>query len=93
MAAPQADGFADLLNRAGIERSIAEDALFEVMVEQQEPRLLQPGARRQELGEHILAATVLLQHLAEAADLALNASQAVLELLAVVPFHSCLQRC
>jgi hypothetical protein len=58
-----------------------------VLIEQEEASLFEAGARRQELGEDVFTATVLFQHLAQAADLAFDAGQPILEFLAVVALH------
>lgn len=58
-----------------------------MVVEKQQAGLLQARACGEELGEDILAAAVLFEHLTQAPDLSLDSGQAILELLAIVPFQ------
>ena len=59
----------------------AHDAMARVVVEQAERDLVERGLDRADLGEHVDAVAVVLDHALDAADLALDAPQALEELV------------
>ena len=58
--------------------TLAEDAVFDVMGEQQESELVQRSSQSRDLGEHIDAVALLVDHLLDSADLTRNSGKALL---------------
>jgi hypothetical protein len=56
-------------------------------IKHHDARLLQPGAGSEELCEDIFAAALVFQHLPQAADLALDAGEAVQQFLVFSGIH------
>ena len=75
-AGPDAQRLAEAFEAIGVDVGAGEQAVADVVVEEEERHLLQAGADGHQLGEHILAAAPLAQHALEAAYLALDAAQA-----------------
>ena len=76
-APPEAHGVADLLD--GVLGTI--DTLAEMFVQDQRTDGIDTGANGHELGDDVLAGAVVAEHLADAADLAFDTSEAGLDLV------------
>ncbi len=87
MAAPETQRFPELSLHRGLQVDAFEDAIFQVLVQDEEASLLKPGSRRQELGEDVSAGPILFEHFPKAADLALYAGEAIEKLLIIFGLH------
>lgn len=79
VAGPEAQGAPQLLEGRFGQLDILQNALFEVAIEDEETGLFESGAGGEELIEDVLAGALFFEHFAEAANLALDAGEAVLQ--------------
>jgi hypothetical protein len=67
--------------------TFAEDAVFDVVGEQKEPKLVQRGAKGGHLGENIDAIALFVDHLLDSADLSRNSGETLLSVSIDVVTH------
>jgi hypothetical protein len=77
VAAPELEGFAKLVDGGIVDGGVAEDAIVDVLFEDEKAGRFETGADGEELGEDVLAAALVFEHVAEPAYLAFDAGEAV----------------
>ena len=88
MAAPEAEGFTQLLDGFRAHLLVMQDALLHVAIEHQQAGAFEAGAGSKKLGEDFLAGALFLQHFAKAAHLAFYAGKAVQQLFWSLAHHA-----
>jgi len=87
VAAPELEGFAKAGGSRIIDGGIPEDAIAEVLFEDEQAGGFEARTHREELGEDVFATALVFEHVAQSANLALDAGQAVEQALGFFGSH------
>lgn len=81
MPSPETDRLPEAVEGGAVQRAFGDDTIDDVPVEDKQASLFEARTGGEQLRQDVFASAALFQHLAEATDLALDAGEAVEQLL------------